>query len=80
MIKAQKFQHECIIYVSTCNISNKAELNYTFRDMDPLSLILELPPYILAHYIVKLNLHVLAPTHVYRSYKIEAMLQHDKIC
>ena len=41
VIKAQNFQHQCIIYVSTCNISNKAELSYTFRDMDPLSLILE---------------------------------------
>ena len=41
MIKAQNFQHECIIYVSTCNISNKAELNYNLRDVDALSLILE---------------------------------------
>ena len=41
MIEAQNFQHKYIIYVSTCIISNHTKLNYTFRDMDPLSLILE---------------------------------------
>ena len=40
MIKTQNIQHECMIYLSTCNTSNKAKLNHTFRD-DPLSLILE---------------------------------------
>ena len=45
MINAPNFRHEQVKYVSTCGIINNTESNNTFREMNSLSLVLELPPY-----------------------------------